>query len=657
MPTKPVVSSFIWASDAVYTTGPAALIGTPTKVARPAADIAQGWRGLEFPPAQETNDGLNIMSQLTEWVRLGSSAADQDAHLVETDATGLASLFRAALGGAATGSPPLTVTDNAAASSAVEVNHAGSASAVDVNATNGNVGVRSDATGGNANAIEGVAVGSGSGVYGESTGSGAGVSGQGSGGGAGVSGVGGATGAGVVGTGGASGQRGGDFFGTGAQNGVRGTGAAGAAGVRGLGGTDSHGVSGQGDGVGHGGVFTGGTTGDGVQGTGGGTSGNGVFGQGAGSSAGVRGIGGATGFGPGAGAGVSGLGGAGDRVGVYGLGSATNGIGVYGQGVGSGDGVTGEGTGTGSGVLGLGGTNADGVVGAGNGTGDGVSGTGGGTNGAGVQGTGGATNGIGVRGTGSGTGDGVRGDGVFGVRGVASTTSGIGVIGACNASATTASSAVFGDGDGAGSGVRGSADTGYPLYLESVSGTRGHIHMQAFAAVPGTRQGGDIWYIDNSGSRVQFEVEQDNQVRGIWTSVGGFCHAFSASASVDTETSSTYQSKVQAIFSANPDAPKIAGDVIIHVTCQVSHGTISEDIGLQIFDATASTELAAWNERVDWAASGTGGTGGDMKTVSRKIRYTLPAAGARTIQLRFRNPGGVGTAAIRHATIEVTGLY
>ncbi len=55
MPTKPAITPFIFATDAVYTTGPALLLGTSTKIAMPVAERDEGWKAEQVPPAQWTN--------------------------------------------------------------------------------------------------------------------------------------------------------------------------------------------------------------------------------------------------------------------------------------------------------------------------------------------------------------------------------------------------------------------------------------------------------------------------------------------------------------------------------------------------------------------------------------------------------------------------
>ena len=44
MPTKPSLGAYVWATDVNYTTGPAPLIGTATKITPPLAESDEGWK-------------------------------------------------------------------------------------------------------------------------------------------------------------------------------------------------------------------------------------------------------------------------------------------------------------------------------------------------------------------------------------------------------------------------------------------------------------------------------------------------------------------------------------------------------------------------------------------------------------------------------------
>lgn len=92
MATKPIVQPELWASNAVYTTGP--FIGSPGKVVPGGPVAAEGHRpGSAFPtPAEYENSQQNRITDLVRWVFLGSSAGAADAHIVETDTSGRATL-------------------------------------------------------------------------------------------------------------------------------------------------------------------------------------------------------------------------------------------------------------------------------------------------------------------------------------------------------------------------------------------------------------------------------------------------------------------------------------------------------------------------------------------------------------------------------------
>lgn len=98
MPTKPVVTPEIFAPDLNYSTltGSAAVKnGTPTKVDGGAGFRAEGSKLGSPAPAQLYNNEFNTWSQFVRWVWEGTSAADEDAHIVETEADGR---LRAAFG-------------------------------------------------------------------------------------------------------------------------------------------------------------------------------------------------------------------------------------------------------------------------------------------------------------------------------------------------------------------------------------------------------------------------------------------------------------------------------------------------------------------------------------------------------------------------------
>ena len=89
MATKPSSTPEIWASNALYTTGP--FIGLSSKAVPAPAIAAEGHRpGSAFPtPAEYENSQQNLITTwIKNWLSLGSSAGAADAHVVETNAAG-----------------------------------------------------------------------------------------------------------------------------------------------------------------------------------------------------------------------------------------------------------------------------------------------------------------------------------------------------------------------------------------------------------------------------------------------------------------------------------------------------------------------------------------------------------------------------------------
>lgn len=88
MAVKPLVQPEIWASNALYTTGP--FIGSASKVVPGAGIAAEGHRpGALFPtPAEYENSQQNRITGLCQWVFAGSSAGAADAHVLESDVNG-----------------------------------------------------------------------------------------------------------------------------------------------------------------------------------------------------------------------------------------------------------------------------------------------------------------------------------------------------------------------------------------------------------------------------------------------------------------------------------------------------------------------------------------------------------------------------------------
>jgi len=177
MATKPS-TVFTFSTNAVYAAGP--FIGLPNKA--PPADVPNGFvPGTEID-AEEHNYMLHWTGDwLTDWVDLGTSAADLDAHIIETDATGVSNIAGLVLGGTAAAFRGLVVSENAGASNAAmevtnvaggfAVTASNSDSSATIRATNSGTGpgLEGRTTGGtDNNGVEGYGAGTGNGVYGES---------------------------------------------------------------------------------------------------------------------------------------------------------------------------------------------------------------------------------------------------------------------------------------------------------------------------------------------------------------------------------------------------------------------------------------------------------------------------------------------------------
>jgi len=78
-----------WATDATFSSGPRA--GDNTKAGMAAA-AAQGFVPGDTAKSPTLNEVLNMITGWLDWLNDGSSAADADAHIVETDSSGKASL-------------------------------------------------------------------------------------------------------------------------------------------------------------------------------------------------------------------------------------------------------------------------------------------------------------------------------------------------------------------------------------------------------------------------------------------------------------------------------------------------------------------------------------------------------------------------------------
>ena len=141
MPTKPT-ATFIHATDATFATGPAS--GSPTTAA--LVDPAQGFVPGTGVSAETVNLPLNITGQwITDWIEQGSNAADLDAHIIETDANGTASIAAINAGGTASTVNAITAVENsgATATTILGTNSSGGIGVAAL-ATGGGVGMSAD---------------------------------------------------------------------------------------------------------------------------------------------------------------------------------------------------------------------------------------------------------------------------------------------------------------------------------------------------------------------------------------------------------------------------------------------------------------------------------------------------------------------------------
>jgi len=142
MPTKPT-ATFTHSTDANFLAGPAA--GNPTKAADPAA-TTQGFIPGQGVEAESVNYLFNITGDwISDWVEQGSNTADLDAHIIETDANGTASIAAINAGGTASTLNAITAVENsgATATTILGTNSSGGVGVAAL-ASGGGVGVSAD---------------------------------------------------------------------------------------------------------------------------------------------------------------------------------------------------------------------------------------------------------------------------------------------------------------------------------------------------------------------------------------------------------------------------------------------------------------------------------------------------------------------------------
>ncbi len=142
MPTKPG-TTYTHATALNFGTGPAA--GQPTKVVDPVA-TTQGFIPGQGVEAESVNYLLHWTGEwLSDWISLGTNAADLDAHIVETDANGTASIAAINAGGTASTLNAITAVENsgATATTILGTNSSGGVGVAAL-ASGGGVGVSAD---------------------------------------------------------------------------------------------------------------------------------------------------------------------------------------------------------------------------------------------------------------------------------------------------------------------------------------------------------------------------------------------------------------------------------------------------------------------------------------------------------------------------------
>lgn len=146
MPTKPLNEPEIWALNALYTTGP--FIGSASKVVPPGATAAEGHRpGNLFPtPAEYENSQQNRITALCQWVFDGTFDPDPDAHIVETNSAGRASLAGLDVDDLVN-ETAVVITGNAVVAPAVTITNTTGGSALACNIGNSNAGCISASVG------------------------------------------------------------------------------------------------------------------------------------------------------------------------------------------------------------------------------------------------------------------------------------------------------------------------------------------------------------------------------------------------------------------------------------------------------------------------------------------------------------------------------
>lgn len=228
MPTKPSSTIPDWGTAANYVAPgepwDATARRTSTGLAGAAADGFTPETPAADPTAEQNNEWNGRVAEwFNTWVELGSNTADEDAHIVETDAAGEVKIARGIFGPHSADGDAITATG-------------GGTSGHGVNATGIGIrpGVLATATG-TAPGAECVSVSTEPGLLARNAaGGGSGAEGRGNGAGHGLEGLGGTSGSGIEATSGASGGFGGRFIAASTSPAVQGEGNAASASSEGV---------------------------------------------------------------------------------------------------------------------------------------------------------------------------------------------------------------------------------------------------------------------------------------------------------------------------------------------------------------------------------------------------------------------------------------
>jgi hypothetical protein len=342
----------------------------------------------------------------------------------------------------------------------------------------------------------------------------------------------------------------------------------------------------------------------------------------------------------------------GDGAGIDATGAASRQGGIFRGGAGA-AGLQGLGEGAGAGATLFGGTTGAGVVSTGGANaGSGGAFIGGATGGKGLTATGGGA-GAGATITAGATGKGLEVNGgatagvgldvtVFGT-----TSDGLQVSTAAGADSATQGIDVTALGDA--EGLRANAVDGYCLHLNTTGVKRAPLHMDGQATDPTTQLDGDVWL--NNAAADKLKAYLSGATKYIQTAKQTLVSAFEQ-ASGNTGGSMT-EVNVGSAFSF-VDIPDVVMDVVLVVTVGFTVTAVG-DIGtsdlhtFKITDTTAAADVFSHALSIPHVGSSI------QNYFKIEVPYTLPAAGARTFQMKFTTSGSAtnGTVAWTRATCRI----